>query len=306
MISSTVQENLKRFVPAENILLNEPMKKHTTFHVGGEADCMIRVTSEEQLGKVMQYLNLVEIPYFILGNGSNLLISDSGYQGIIIKTMGMNEIKIEGNCIQAQAGALLSQVAREACENSLTGLEFAAGIPGTVGGATVMNAGAYDGEMKQVVKQVDVLDKSGNLLEMNNSTMEFGYRTSSIKKNPFVVTSVIFELQPGNKEEIKARMEELAIQRRTKQPLDFPSAGSTFKRPEGNFAGKLIMEAGLRGYSIGGAAISEKHCGFVINKGNALAQDISDLMDEVVERVQEKFGVRLELEVIKLGKFNTA
>lgn len=303
MISSTVLGILAEVVPESKILRGEPMKKHTTFRVGGEADCLILIRQEEQLASLIQYISRIELPYLVMGNGSNLLVSDSGYEGIVLKTTEMNAVRTEENCIIAQTGALLSQVAREACEQGLTGMEFAAGIPGTVGGAVVMNAGAYDGEMKQIVKQVNVLDRAGNRLEMDNETMEFGYRSSVIKGQPFTVTSVIFSLKPGNTKLIKEKMDELAALRRQKQPLEFPSAGSTFKRPEGYFAGKLIMDAGLRGFSIGGAAVSEKHCGFIINKANATAQDISELIDEVTEQVYTKFGVRLEPEVIRIGKF---
>ena len=304
MISATVQGIFAEFVPKEHILLQEPMKKHTTFQVGGEADCLIIIEKEKELTSLLKYLNQIELPYFVLGNGSNLLVSDLGYRGIVLKTKGsLAQITVDGSRITAQAGALLSQAAKAAYEHGLTGLEFAAGIPGTVGGAVVMNAGAYGGEMAQVVSQVQVADREGEILTMDNETMEFGYRTSVVKNHPFVVTQVEFLLEPGSKDRIKERLDELAAARRAKQPLEFPSAGSTFKRPEGYFAGKLIMDAGFRGYSVGGAQVSEKHCGFVINKGNALAQDISDLMEEVTEGVYDKFHVRLESEVIKIGSF---
>lgn len=304
MISAAVQDVLASYVPKEHLFLKEPMKKHTTFQVGGEADCLLQIEKEEELAAVLHYLNQLEMPYLILGNGSNLLVSDRGYQGVVLKTKGsFSSISTEGNKITAQSGALLSQVAREACEQGLTGLEFAAGIPGTVGGAVVMNAGAYGGEMAQVVNHVDVMTKDGELLTMDNASMEFGYRKSVIKNHPFVVTGVEFVLEKGNREEIKQTMERLAAARREKQPLEFPSAGSTFKRPEGYFAGKLIMEAGYRGYRVGGAQVSEKHCGFIVNRGNATAQDIWDLMQDVSEGVYEKFHVRLEPEVIRIGSF---
>jgi UDP-N-acetylmuramate dehydrogenase len=203
--------------------------------------------------------------------------------------------------MEVQSGALLSAAAKHAQEAGLTGLEFAAGIPGTVGGAIVMNAGAYDGEMKQIVERVRVLSDEGEILELDNATMEFGYRTSIIKNRRFIVLSTTLKLEPGNPEAIRERMEELNQRRREKQPLEFPSAGSTFKRPEGYFAGKLIMDAGLRGYQIGGAKVSEKHCGFVINTGKASAADVADVITEVQERVKDKFGVTLEREVIYLG-----
>lgn len=301
MISKTVVEALEHFLPAENIHINEPMSKHTTFRIGGEADCFLQIENEEQLKKVQRYLQQLEIPYFVLGNGSNLLVGDQGYRGVILEIADkMNEVRVMGNIIVAQAGAPMSKIARIACENGLTGFEFAAGIPGTIGGGVVMNAGAYGGELKQVVSLVKVVDKEGNLLELDNATMEFGYRTSAIKKQPFTVAEVHIQLQAGVQEEIKARIEELAAKRREKQPLEYPSAGSTFKRPEGYFAGELIMNAGLRGYQVGGAQVSEKHCGFVINKGGATAADVKQLISYVQDTVKSRFGVDLEPEVIIL------
>lgn len=304
MISNAVIEALKKYSPEGTIFPLEPMAAHTTFKVGGPCDCLIEICSEEQLIDVQNYLNKVEIPYFILGNGSNLLVSDDGYRGVILKLgNGFSNVEVNGNTVTALAGANLAKVARAAYNNSLTGFEFAAGIPGTVGGAMVMNAGAYGGEMKQVVKSVKMINQAGEILELDNESMEFGYRTSIIKKHPFTVLQVTFELTNGRAEDIKARMDELAAQRREKQPLEYPSAGSTFKRPEGNFAGKLIMEAGLRGFRIGDAAVSEKHCGFVVNMGNATACDVKTLIDKVSDKVYECSNVRLEPEVIFLGRF---
>lgn len=301
MVSVAVIEALKGFVPEENIYLQEPMAGHTTFRIGGPADCLLQLESEEQLKNVQRYLNVVGTPYFVVGNGSNLLVSDHGYRGIVLQVgKKMSSIQVEGCRITAQAGALLSQVAKTAMENSLTGLEFASGIPGTVGGGVVMNAGAYDGELSQVVTQVNVVSSQGESLEFNNATMEFGYRTSVLRKNSFTVTSVIFELKLGDKTRIQAKMEELAAKRRAKQPLEFPSAGSVFKRPEGYFAGKLIMDAGMRGYQTGGARVSDKHCGFIINVGKASSQDVLDVICEIKERVKERFGIDLETEIIYL------
>lgn len=302
--SSAVLEFIRAHVPEEDILENEPMSRHTTFRVGGKAACFIKICNTEQLKRLIPYFKAVEIPYFILGNGSNLLVGDHGYDGVILQLKEkFNRIETEGSLLRAQAGALLSQVAQCALEHSLAGFAFASGIPGTVGGGVMMNAGAYGGEMKQVVEEVTVLDENGEVLVLDNETMEFGYRTSIIKNRHFTVLEVTFRLKEGNREEIRREMDELSAKRREKQPLNFPSAGSTFKRPEGYFAGKLIMDAGLRGYSIGGAAVSEKHCGFVINKGNATAIDISEVIAEVQERVKDKFGVTLECEVIRLGNF---
>ena len=304
MISNAVIEALQGFVSPENIHMQEPMMAHTTFRVGGPADCLVELENTEQLQKVQHYLEQIEIPYVVLGNGSNVLVGDKGYRGIVLQIGNlMNRITVEGNCVTAQAGALLSQVARVAMEEGLTGLEFASGIPGTVGGGVVMNAGAYGGEMSQVVSKVTVVNAEGEILELENETMEFGYRHSVIKNQPFIVTEVSFELAEGNRDAIKATMDDLTAKRREKQPLEFPSAGSTFKRPEGHFAGQLIMEAGLRGFQIGGARVSDKHCGFVINAGNATASEVRMLIEEIQARVKEKFGVELEPEVIFLGQF---
>lgn len=305
MISDAVIEALKGFIRSENIHIQESMAAHTTFRVGGPADCLVELENTEQLQKVQRYLKQVEIPYVVLGNGSNVLVSDEGYRGVVLQIGNrMNGILVEGNCVIAQAGALLSQVARVAMEHGLTGMEFASGIPGTVGGGVVMNAGAYGGEMSQVVTKVTVVSSEGEVLELDNATMEFGYRYSTIRNQPFAVTEVSFELAQGDRETIKAQMDELAVKRREKQPLEYPSAGSTFKRPEGYFAGELIMNAGLRGFQIGGARVSDKHCGFVINAGGATAMDVMDLICEIQERVKDKFRVDLEPEVVFLGKFS--
>lgn len=284
--------------------MEEPMSKHTTFRVGGPAECFITVDTRQQLAKVFSYLQRAGWDFFILGNGSNLIVSDKGYRGVVIR-LGeeFKQLSVKENKISAGAGVMLSQAALEAMQAGLSGFEFAAGIPGTFGGGVRMNAGAYGGEMAQVVETVEVMAMDGEILILDNDTMEFGYRTSAIKNRPYVVLSVEMKLVPGEKEAIAARMRELAEKRREKQPLEYPSAGSTFKRPEGMFAGKLIMDAGLRGRSCGGAQISEKHCGFIINRGNATAADVTQLIRETTETVQDKFGVTLEPEVIFLGDF---
>ena len=305
MISDAVMEALKRFVRPENIHIQEVMAAHTTFRVGGPADCLVELENVQQLQNIQHYLHLVGIPYVILGNGSNVLVSDEGYRGVVLQVANrMNRITVEGKRIVAQAGALMSQVAKAALENGLTGMEFASGIPGTVGGGVVMNAGAYGGEMSQIVTSVTVVNGEGEIMELENESMEFGYRYSTIRNQPFTVTEVSFELKPGEKDAIKATMYDLSARRREKQPLEYPSAGSTFKRPEGHFAGELIMNAGLRGFQIGGAKVSDKHCGFVINAGNATAADIMALIREVQMCVKEKFHVDLEPEVVFLGKFS--
>lgn len=304
IISSAIYEFLSAQVPKENILFDEPMCRHTTFRVGGEARCFVRISDREQLRQIIPYLEQVEIPFFILGNGSNLLVGDKGYQGVILQIGDrINQITVDGERMIVQAGALLSRIAKAALEKELTGFEFASGIPGTIGGGVVMNAGAYDGEMKQVVERVTVMDRQGEILELSGDEMEFGYRTSIIKNRPFIVLEVCLKLSQGNGGDIRAKMEELTRKRKEKQPLEFASAGSTFKRPEGYFAGKLIMDAGLRGYSIGGACVSEKHCGFVVNTGKATAADVAEVIWEVQDRVKDRFGVILEPEVIFLGDF---
>ncbi|MDE6661947.1 MAG: UDP-N-acetylmuramate dehydrogenase [Lachnospiraceae bacterium] len=295
---------IENIIPKDRMLFEEPMSRHTTFRVGGEAECLIQIKEEEELIKLVPYLNRVGQRYFILGNGSNLLVGDKGYRGIVISLGGgMNKIEVDGNRICVQAGALLSQTAIAAREAGLSGMEFAVGIPGSVGGGIVMNAGAYDGEMKQITESVKVMDVEGRILTLDNDTMEFGYRTSIIKNRPFIVLEVVLRLQAGDKEKIQQKMDELMAKRISKQPLNFPSAGSTFKRPEGYFAGKLIMDAGMRGYSIGGARVSDKHCGFIVNTGTATAADIKEVIEEVQERVKERFRVTLEPEVVFLGDF---
>ena len=290
---------------ADRVFSEEPMSRHTTFRVGGPADYFLVPGDPDQLKKLVRYCKDNGIAFFILGNGSNLLVSDDGYRGAVIQLFrNMSEIRIEGTRIYADAGALLSQIAAQAAAASLTGLEFAGGIPGTLGGACVMNAGAYGGEMKDVLLTVTVLTPSGEVVTVPASSMELGYRTSCIPGRGYIVLGAGMELSAGNAEEIRAKMDSLRVQRQEKQPLDLPSAGSTFKRPEGYFAGKLIMDAGLRGYSVGGAQVSEKHCGFVVNRGGATAEDVRTLIREVRARVEEQFGVRLEPEVRSLGNFD--
>ena len=303
MNMETVIAGLARLVPEENILVNEPMKKHTTFRIGGEAACYVKIENADQLAAVQQFLQKEAVPVQVLGNGSNLLFGDEGFAGVVLEICDkMNEIRVEGTKIIVQAGALMSKVARVAYENSLTGFEFAAGIPGTIGGGTVMNAGAYGGELKQVISSVKMLDETGKIVELSNEEMAFGYRTSIVKKRPYIVVEVTLQLRQGKQEDILAVMEDLAFRRRDKQPLEYPSAGSTFKRPEGYFAGELIMKSGLRGYRVGGAQVSEKHCGFVINTGDATAEDVLQLMEHVKNTVKATFGVELKPEVIVIKK----
>ena len=298
-------ERISQFVPKENILEKELMSRHTTFKVGGPCSVLVKIDEVDWLKKILPVLVEEKIPYFFLGNGSNLLVSDKGYEGVILTFSQKlaDDVTVDGEKIVAGGGVLLSKVAKYALDASLTGFEFAAGIPGCVGGAMVMNAGAYDGEMKHIVEAVEVVDTKGDTRILNCDEMEFGYRTSILKREPFIVTKVIFKLVKGDKDVIKEKMDDLAGRRRDKQPLEYPSAGSTFKRPEGHFAGKLIMDAGLRGYQVGGAKVSDKHCGFVINAGNATATDVQNLMNDVIKKVQDEFQVTLEPEVIRLGEF---
>lgn len=297
-------EKLSKIVRKEQILEEEPMKKHTTFRIGGPAEYLILPQTTEEIADVIKLCRQEEIPWYIVGNGSNLLVADEGVRGVVIQLLrNFNQIQVEGCQIRIQAGAQNAAVAKRALDASLTGFEFAAGIPGTIGGAVVMNAGAYGGEMKDILKEVTVLDPNGMIRTIPAEELELGYRTSIIARKGYVVLEAVIVLKTGDPKEIKAAMDELKEKRVTKQPLEYPSAGSTFKRPEGYFAGKLIMDAGLRGFSVGGAQISEKHCGFVINKGNATAKDVTELMDETKKIVMEKFGVALEPEVKRLGQF---
>jgi UDP-N-acetylmuramate dehydrogenase len=289
---------------SDNIFANEPMDKYTTFRVGGKADYYVVPHTIEEVSKLILIMKEYNIPYYILGNGSNVLVSDRGYRGVIIRVFkNISNIKIDNTCIKAQAGALLSSIAAKACTAGLKNFEFAAGIPGTIGGAVVMNAGAYGGEMKNVLISATVLDEQGNLLDLTKEELELGYRTSIIGAKRYTVMETNIQLEQGNINEIQTLMEEYRQRRTDKQPLEYPSAGSTFKRPEGHFAGKLIMEAGLRGYCIGGAQVSQKHCGFIINKGDATAKDIIELIQYVQNKVQEQFKVKLETEVRMLGDF---
>ncbi len=285
------------------VKIREPMKRHTSFRAGGPADWYAAPETADELAAVCRACRKAGSRFYVIGNGSNLLVSDEGFRGVIISTEKLRKLEAAGKSLKAGAGVLLSKAANEALKAGLSGLEFAAGIPGSVGGAVVMNAGAYGSEMKDVLKSVTVLDSDGNVLTLDTKDLELGYRTSIIPKKGYVVLEALFSLECGNMEEIRQKMDKLAEKRKEKQPLEYASAGSTFKRPEGYFAGKLIEDAGLRGFSVGGAAVSEKHAGFVINKDNASASDIYRLCEEVKRRVKEYSGVTLEMEVKLLGQF---
>ena len=270
---------LEKKINREYIIEDEMMNKHTTFKVGGPADLYVIPRSEEELVYAIEVCKSENVPYYVIGNGSNLLVTDKGFRGVIIEVYRqMSDITVEGNCITAYAGALLSKIANTALEHGLTGLEFAHGIPGALGGAVTMNAGAYDGEMKQVLESATVIDDKGQVRTLSSDELELEYRKSIISRLGYTVIKATMRLEDGDKEAISAKMKDLMQRRRDKQPLEYPSAGSTFKRPVGHFAGKLIMDAGLRGYQLGGAQVSEKHCGFVINKDHATCQDILDLI----------------------------
>jgi len=287
----------------ESVFFDEPMKKHTTFKIGGNADVFVVPKDIDEVKKVISLCKELRIPYYIIGNGSNILVGDKGFRGVIIQIFkNLDNIKVHENIIEAQSGASLTLVSKKALDFSLCGFEFAAGIPGTIGGGVCMNAGAYGGEMKDVVSKVTVF-KDGNIFELSNQDACFEYRNSRILKERMIVLSVEISLKSGNAEEIKEKMTQFNRLRNEKQPLDFPSAGSTFKRPEGYFAGKLIMDSGLKGYTVGGASISEKHCGFVINKNDAKAKDVITLIENVKNIVNDKFGVILEPEIRFIGEF---
>ena len=298
-------ERFSNLLGNEKVRINEPMNRHTTFRIGGPADYFLLPSSSEEVKGILEICKEESLQYFILGNGSNLLVSDEGYRGVIIQLYrNYGGLTVEGTEIRAGAGVLLSQIAAAARNESLTGFEFAGGIPGTLGGAVVMNAGAYGGELKDVLKEAVVMDREGNIFTVPVEKLAMDYRTSLVKTAGYLVLEVVISLKKGSQEEIRDTMKDLADRRISKQPLEYPSAGSTFKRPEGYFAGKLIMDAGLRGYQVGGAQVSEKHCGFVINKGNATAADVCRLMADVQAKVQEQFGVTLEPEVKFLGDFD--
>lgn len=303
MNKELVYKDLLKIVDEEDVKIDEPMKKHISFKVGGPADILVRPKTEQQLGDILKYISENNLPYLIIGNGSNLLIKDGGIRGIVIEFGdNFNHFEIEGNIIKAQAGTLLAVIGKAALRESLTGFECISGIPGSLGGGLAMNAGAYGGEIKSVVKSVRVMNPQGQIFEFTNEQMQFGYRRSVLTNSDYIVLSAELELKKGNYDEIKALMSDLTNRRTSKQPLNLPSAGSTFKRPKGHFAGKLIEDSGLRGLTLRGAQVSEKHCGFVVNIGGAKAKDILDLIYVVKSTVLNKFGIMLEEEVKILGE----
>ena len=290
------------FYSDEDVKINEKLSQYVNFKVGGPADILVTPRNKEQIIRTVNICKENNIPFYVIGNGSNLLVKDGGFRGVVMSLTKVNTITVDGERIEAECGAMLNQVSDKAVENSLTGFEFACGIPGTVGGAVFMNAGAYNGEMSQVIESADVINENGEIITLNNEELDLGYRSSIVMKKGYVVLSAVFKLEKGTVKSIKDLVADLTNKRESKQPLEYPSAGSTFKRPEGYFAGKLIQDAGLKGYSIGGAAISEKHSGFVINKGGATAKDILDLIHHIQDEVKKQFGVELHTEVRIIGE----
>lgn len=295
-------ESIKSFINEKCIKFMEPMKNHTTFNVGGPCDIMIFIEHDEYIPKLITRIVELNINYLVLGGGSNLLVRDKGYRGVIINLTKLNKMVLDGNVIRVSSGVKLCEVSKFANEHSLTGFEFACGIPGTIGGAVAMNAGAYGGEMSDVIKKVRVVDEFGNILELSNNNMEFSYRSTIVIKNKYTVIECDILLEKGIHKEISGFIEDLTFRRESKQPLEFPSAGSTFKRPEGYFAGKLIDDSGLRGFIHKNAMVSQKHCGFIINRGNATATEILELIEIVQDKVYKNFSVKLELEVRVIGE----
>ena len=301
MTEAFIQE-IKKMAGSAAVLQNERMEKHTTFRIGGPADLFVRPEHTEQIVQILHLCREAEVPYYILGNGSNLLVSDAGYRGVILQLdQNYQECIQKDNSFRVKAGLLLSKLALMAKDAGLAGLEFASGIPGTVGGAVTMNAGAYGGEIRQCLVSARILTEDLEVRDVNAGALDLGYRHSRIMEENWIVLGAVFRLHTGKVEEIADRIAELREARQSKQPLEFPSAGSTFKRPEGFFAGKLIMDAGLSGFAVGDAQVSEKHCGFVINRGHATAEQIISLIDTVRETVLQKYGVLLEPEVRFLG-----
>ncbi len=288
----------------DSVRYDVPMKEHTSFKLGGTADIFCEPRNVEEIIATLKCLREHNIPYYLIGNGSNLLVSDKGIRGAVVKIAdNFTKVQLEGELLIAECGILLSTISKLAAKNTLTGLEFASGIPGTLGGGIAMNAGAYGGEMKDIIEWVEVLDEELRPIRLSNAEMNFSYRHSIVQDKGYIVTKCAMKLQYGEQDKINEQMSDLTQKRKTKQPLHLPSAGSTFKRPEGYFAGKLIEDSELRGCKLGGAQVSDLHCGFVVNNGDATAEDVYNLIRHVQNTVYEKFNVRLETEVKLLGEF---
>lgn len=303
MLKKELIDQLVEILDESRVFEDVPMSEWTSFKTGGNAECMVHPKDENEISEVVTFARENNIPYYIMGNGTNTLVRDCGIKGIIIGLyQNFNKIDIdeEKGIITVNAGALLSAVANLACRAGLSGIEFAGGIPGCIGGAIKMNAGAYDGEMKDIVKSVRIMHEDLSIVDYQNAEMKFGYRTSRIK-NTDVVLAVTLKLGKKDSNKIRAKMVDFAKRRKEKQPLNMPSAGSAFKRPEGNYAGKLIQEAGLQGYTVGGAQVSKKHAGFVVNTGKATATDVEQILNDIKDKVYEKHNVELEKEIIIIG-----
>lgn len=302
MTKETWVTDLRRFLADDHVMMDEPLHLHTLTRMGGPADVFVAPTTEDETAYTVKYAFENNIPLLLLGNGSNMVVRDGGVRGIVLNLRSLHTIRIDGTTVYAQGGANIKEVSKAAATNGLTGLEFACGIPGSIGGAMAMNAGAYGGEIKDVIRKATVLTKEGEKLELTKDDLELGYRKSIITQKGYYVLSAEFELEFGRQAVIDAKMSDLTMQRETKQPLEFPSAGSVFKRPPGNFAGKLIQESGLQGKGFGGAEVSTKHAGFIVNKNNATANDYIQTIEMVKSAVREKFGIDLELEVKIVGE----
>ena len=302
-MDSAIFELLTDIVGQDQILVDEPMKNHTSFKIGGPVDFLVLPKNVKEIKGIVNICKSKGIPLFIMGNGSNLLVRDKGIRGVVIKiAKNFSHVDIISDRIVAQSGVLLSSLAKILLRHELTGFEFASGIPGTLGGSVTMNAGAYGGEMKDVLFSIEVMDMEGNVFELHGAEMKLGYRRSVVQDRDLIVLSAILQLKKGEYQDIKALMDDLDHRRKTKQPLEWPSAGSTFRRPPGYFAGKLVQDVGMRGFSNGNAQVSDLHCGFVINRGNATAQEVIDLISMIQKRVKEKFGVELHTEVKVIGE----
>lgn len=295
--------SLENLIPAERIRYNEPMQDHTTFRIGGPADIMVMPESVPEIMRVLEWVRKRDLPYLVIGEGSNLLVKDGGIRGVVIKLgPGFSRVEFRGTEVEAQAGVKVSRLAALAADRGLSGLEFAEGIPGSLGGAVYMNAGAYGGEMSQIIKEVTVISESGEITVLEKPALEFGYRTSSIQKKGYIVLEAKLVLHPDEPQLIWQRMDELSRQRREKQPLEYPSAGSVFKRPPGRFVGPMIDELGLKGYRVGDAEVSTKHAGFIVNRGRAAARDVLELVSLIKRRVKDAYGIELETEFRIVGE----
>ena len=305
MIEAAVLQRLRAVLPAKNVLEQEPMRLHTTFRIGGPADVLCLPENDEQVAGILTILKQENVPFYVVGNGSNILVKDNGFRGCIVKMLHKgSEIRVDGKAstLYAGAGETMMTIAVRAAKEGLAGMEFASGIPGTLGGTVSMNAGAYEREMKDIVKSVRIVTPEGEIRDVSNEEMAFGYRTSAVPKNNWIVLGALLQLAPDDPEKIQERIDDFTHRRKTRQPLEYASAGSTFKRPEGHFAAKLIDDCGLRGLTVGDAQVSEKHAGFVINKNNASAADVLALMEQIQKTVKEKFGVDLVPEVRVIGE----